>query len=131
MTAKWLLQPSLGMGSTFWAAGAAWDTPAKGFPATAGVSEMPAKGLLPALPAAAGAPSGTGADCPARRALKIFLFLSCLSSARAKPSPGSCTGTKESQQSLAALLEDHCCTPHGPLIKALIRQQFDQRKALA
>ena len=77
---------------TFWAAGAAKVTPAKGFPAAPGVSEMPAKGLLPALPAAAGAASGTGAGaagCPPRRALKIFLFFSCVSSARAKPSPGS------------------------------------------
>ena len=81
---------------TFGAVGAARETPAKGFPAAAGVREMPAKGLLPAgAPAAdASAETGAGAGWPPLLALKIFLFLSCNSSARVKPSPGSCSRTQ-------------------------------------
>ena len=99
----WALMRYLREDDTFTAAGAARDTPVKGFPAAAGVSEMPAKGLLPAgaSVAAASAETGAGAGWPPLLALKIFLFLSCNSSARVKPSPGSCSRT---QGSLLALL---------------------------
>ncbi len=100
----WALMRYLREDDTFTAAGAARETPAKGFPAAAGVSEMPAKGLLPAGASAAAdtsAETGAGAGWPPLLALKIFLFLSCNSSARVKPSPGSCSRT---QGSLLALL---------------------------
>ena len=113
----WALMRYLREDDTFTAAGAARDTPVKGFPAAAGVSEMPAKGLLPAgAPAAdTSAETGAGAGWPPLLALKIFLFLSCKSSARVKPSPGSCSRTQWSLLAFSRctqniLADSHCST---------------------
>ena len=100
------------------AACAGRDSLAKGLPeeaAEAGVSEMPAKGLLPALAGAfpsAGAASdtGSGAGAAPRLALKIFRFLMAVLSARAKPSPTWCTAYRLFRNMHPEPMRTHCIT---------------------